>query len=260
MNRKVINTILVIFIIIFIISGGLLIKDLLRSKKEIKTNIKLAQIVSISKKEIDNIKKVNEDKSSIYAESGILYQYDKLWQKNNDMIGWIHIDGTNIDYPILYRENDSKYYLRKGFDKKYAYSGSIFITEKYSEDKNYTVIYGHNMKDGSMFSSLEKYKSKEFVKEHPIIQFDTITQEREYEIIGAFYSKIDEEENTFKYYNYNDLSNINVFNEFISNVKNNSIYDTGVEAIYGDKIIALSTCSYHTKNGRFAVIAKEKRK
>jgi len=90
------------------------------------------------------------------------------------------------------------------------------------------------MKDGSMFSSLEKYKSKEFVKEHPIIQFDTITQEREYEVIGAFYSKIDEEENTFKYYNYNDLSNINIFNEFISNVKNNSIYDTGVEAIYGD--------------------------
>jgi len=160
MNRKVINTILVIFIIIFIISGGLLIKDLLRSKKEIKTNIKLAQIVRISKKEIENIKKDNEDKSSIYAESGILYQYDKLCQKNNDMIGWIHIDGTNIDYPILYRENDSKYYLRKGFDKKYAYSGSIFITEKYSEDKNYTVIYGHNMKDGSMFSSLENKKIK----------------------------------------------------------------------------------------------------
>ena len=100
MNKKAINTILVIFIIIFIISGGLLIKDLLRSKKEIKTNIKLAQIVNISKKEIENIKKDNKDKSSIYTESGILYQYDKLWQKNNDMIGWIHIDGTNIDYPI----------------------------------------------------------------------------------------------------------------------------------------------------------------
>lgn len=71
----------------------------------------------INKEEIENIKKDNKDKSSIYTESGILYQYDKLWQKNNDMIGWIHIDGTNIDYPILYRENDSKYYLRKGFDK-----------------------------------------------------------------------------------------------------------------------------------------------
>ncbi len=254
MKKKIMYIALIVFISIFLISGGLLIKDLLRSKKEKSANEKLVQIVHKAKEEISK-------GNNIATKSGILYQYDKIYKKNNDMIGWIYIEGTNIDYPVMYKENDPEYYLRRGFDKKYAYSGSIFAGEGYSKEKNYVIIYGHNMKDESMFGTLNKYKTKKFAMEHPIIHFDTLTTENEYEIVGAFYSEIYDEnkKDVFKYYEYDDLSNKDTFNEFMNKVKENTLYNTGVEAEYGDKIIILSTCSYHTDNGRFAVIAKEKK-
>jgi len=264
MKKKMLYILLIILIVMFVTFGGLLIKDILRSKREIKANKELSQMVHIAKKEIEDRKKINNESAleSVYSETGTLYQYDSVSKKNKDMIGWIYIDGTNIDYPVMYKENEPEYYLRRGFDKEYAYSGSIFTGEGYTEDSNYTIIYGHNMKDDSMFGTLNRYKSKEFAEKHPIINFDTLTQEHQYEIIGAFYSEIYDgnQENVFKYYGYKTLSDSDIFYEFINQVKKYRLYDTEAEAEYGDKILTLSTCSYHKDNGRFVVVAREKKK
>ena len=109
-----------------------------------------------------------------------------------------------------------------------------------------------------MFTDLEKYKDEEFAKKHPVVLFDTLTEEGQYEIIAAFYGRVytEDDQDVFRYYQYDDLSDRDVFEEFIRQVKQAALYDTGVDVTFGDQILTLSTCSYHTNEGRFAVVAK----
>ena len=119
------------------------------------------------------------------------------------------------------------------------------------------VVYGHNMKDGSMFGELDLYLEEEFYKEHPNISFHTLYEEYTYEILAVFRSRIyGEKEDAFKYYQFYEAKTKEEFDDFYENVKELSLYDTGVEAEFGDTFLTLSTCAYHVKNGRLAVVAK----
>ncbi len=183
----------------------------------------------------------------------------KLYLINQDIAGWIRIDDTKIDYPVMFTPNEPEYYLHRSFKKEYSSSGVPFIGYGSSPDSKNIIIYAHNMKNGSMFANLLKYEDKGFWKEHNIINFVNLYEENKYEIIGAFYSKKygSEERNTFKYYNYPSLNTREEYEDYISKVKAASLYDTNTEAQYGDQLITLSTCSYHTKDGRFVVVAKK---
>ena len=125
-----------------------------------------------------------------------------------------------------------------------------------SECGNY-LIYGHHMRNGTMFTALLSYADKEFWQEHPTIQFNTLDGTGVYSILAAFYSKIyPEEEEEFRYYQYTDLRDIQDFNAYTNQVKEAALYDTGITAEYGDMLLTLSTCSYHVNNGRFVVVAR----
>lgn len=121
------------------------------------------------------------------------------------------------------------------------------------------IVYGHHMKNGTMFGSLGRYKKASYFRDHPVICFDTLTEEGAYEILGVFYSRVytDADEGVFRYYQYTDLTAEEAFDAYVRQVKAASLYDTGVEAVYGDKLLTLSTCSYHTENGRFVVVARQ---
>ena len=108
-----------------------------------------------------------------------------------------------------------------------------------------------------MFGSLPNYQTQDYAEEHSVIRYDTLAEAEEYELLSAFYTEInsDQEESGFRYYEYTDLSDPMVFKEYISQVKNKSLYDSDTEAVYGDKILTLSTCSYHTEDGRFVIVA-----
>ena len=123
------------------------------------------------------------------------------------------------------------------------------------------ILYGHNMKNGSMFHTIMSYADETFWKKHPVIRFDTLYQAGEYKVYAVFYSKVYyvEDNDVFRVYNYTDLNDEAVFYEFAKQAENASLYDTGVEVEYGDTFITLITCAYHTDNGRFVVVAvKEK--
>ena len=107
------------------------------------------------------------------------------------------------------------------------------------------------------FMDVTDYQSYEFAREHPVIHFDTLTEERDYEVLAAFYwDPVPRQENAlFHYYEYPELSSPEIFEEYIRQVKSYALYDTGVSTACGDKILTLSTCSYHTNNGRFVVVA-----
>ncbi len=189
----------------------------------------------------------------------ILARYAALYEKNHDMIGWLEIAGTGINYPVMFTPADGDFYIDKDFEGQQTVSGSLFADGRssFKPVSDNIIIYGHNMKNGAMFGALTEYRDKAFFNTHRIIRFDTVHEPVEYEVIAVFYSRVyKKSENIFKFYNFIETVNEQDFDDFISKIKSMSIYETGVTAVYGDTLITLVTCAYHVRNGRFVVIAK----
>lgn len=189
-----------------------------------------------------------------------ILKVNELQKENNDIIGWLEISGTNINYPVL-QGKDNSYYLKHNYKHEYISTGSIFVDKDFDFNKpsDNLLIYGHRNKVGLMFDELIKYKDESFYKEHKTIRFTTATNDNEYEILSAFYSRVfyTDETNVFRYYQFVNAENEEDYNNFVSNAKKASLYDTGLTADYGEQLMTLSTCDYNQKNGRFAVVAKK---
>lgn len=191
--------------------------------------------------------------------AAILPQYEALYSQNPDMVGWIKIEDTQVNYPVMQSPEDPWFYLRHDFDREYAYSGLPFLDSccDISTPISNLLIFGHNMKNGTMFGQLPKYKDKAFWEQHQLIQFDLLNETRTYEIIGIFQSKqYKDDEEGFRYYEYTDLTEMDRFIEYIEQVQRASIIDTGITANWGDQLLTLSTCSYYVDDGTFVVVAK----
>ncbi len=123
-----------------------------------------------------------------------LPRYDELLQVNPYVAGWLRIDDSVIDDPVVYTPGSQNYFLHRDIDGSNTSKGTLFIAVDWEEGYNNTLIYGHNMKDGTGFGSLQKFAKESYGRSHPVIHFDTLYEEREYELYAAFYSQIDEEE------------------------------------------------------------------
>ncbi len=259
-----------------------------------------------------------EAKTPAAEERETLKKYDELLKINPYVAGWLKIEGTLMDDPVVYTPGDQNYFLHRAIDGSEESKGTFFIAVNWQEGYNNTLIYGHNMKDGTAFGSLDKFADEAYGKEHHTICFDTLYEEREYELYAAFYSQIpvenleteedraaaeeelkeesiakieeegeeiaeeeltlkdialsyefgdvdiyrqqkDEDNGRFRYYFYTDLSEKEDFDYYAENVKERAIYDTGIEAEWGDEFVTLSTCSYHVENGRFVVVGIRKK-
>ncbi len=185
----------------------------------------------------------------------------KLQKENDDIVGWLEIEDTNINYPVL-QGDDNEFYLNRNYKKEKSEKGSIFLDAKYNWNipSNNLLIYGHNIINGLMFQDLLKYESQDFYKKHPNIKFTTEKDDKEYEIISVFKSRVyyKAEKNVFRYYDFINAKKEEDYMEFVKNAKKASIYDTETTAKYGDELITLVTCSYHIEDGRFVVIGREK--
>ena len=192
----------------------------------------------------------------------ILPEYQEIYAENQDLVGWLQIDDTIINYPVLQSdsEEDSQFYLTHSFAKKKDKNGSLFMDYRndfVDRDTN-LIIYGHNMKSGAMFGSLKKYLEKGYLEKHPKIRFDTIYERGTYEVIGAFLSEVSyQDEYTFRYYNFLNANNESEFEAFCVNVMQLDALKKGtLDAKYGDQLLTLSTCSSYTDEGRMFIIAK----
>lgn len=192
-------------------------------------------------------------------EKTLLPELAELYQQNGDLVGWINIADTNINYPVMQTVNEPNFYLKHGFDKAYSDYGCPYVQEDcdVQEPSDNLVIYGHHMKNGSMFAHLEKFKDKDFWNEHRTVTFNTLTDKQEYEILAVFRTVVyTDSADSFKYYRFVDAESSDEFDSYIAKCKELSIYDTGVTAEYGDQLITLSTCEYSRTNGRLVVVAK----
>ncbi len=199
-----------------------------------------------------------EDKKEQAKEHVILNKYAGLYEENSDFTGWLSIEGMKINYPVM-QCGDDEYYLHHDFYGNEDKYGCLYVRERADLNTPGTnvVIYGHNMRDGSMFGDLDFYKDEAFYEEHSIITFDTLYEERSYEIVAVFLSRVyGEDEEVFKYYDFYEARTPEEFQDFYENIKSMSLYDTKVTAEYGDTFITLSTCAYHVEDGRLVVVAK----
>ena len=208
----------------------------------------------------DNTGDVTEPtEEAIFDESKILQKYQSLYDKNNELFGWIKIENTNVNYPVMYCAYDNEKYLHADFYGNYLYEGIPYADMKCNRESDNILLYGHNMKNGTMFRDIIKYADKSFWEKHKTIMFSDLTKDYTYEVLAVFYDRIyKKSENVFKFYQFIDAENEEDFNYAISQFKQKSIYDTGVNAQYGDKLITLVTCAYHVENGRFVVVARRK--
>ena len=217
-----------------IISSYLLIKDLLEYKESNDASIELIEDVIIKE---DNINETKID-------------WEKLEDINTDIIGWIKIENTKINYPIL-KDNDNLKYLKHSFNGKYNINGSIFTLNDNPFQDNETIIYGHNMKSGLMFSELGKYMEKDFLKEHPDFEIYTRNQNYKATIFSCYSIGVNKEEKNIKSLSYEE--------EIEYYKKASKYYIENINEI--KKIVKLSTCSYlnnHTTptDQRYYIIAK----
>ena len=203
---------------------------------------------------------IQEPVTEPQAETRIANPYADAFRANKDMTAWLQIPDTNIDYPVMWTPEDESYYLYRDFDGSDNKNGCLILDTDSCLDPLTTnlIIHGHNMRSGAMFGNLTKYESKEYFENHRQMTLYTEDCQRNYEIIAVFrsqvYKKTDE---VFKFYKFFQADTQEEFDDFYKNIKNLSLYDTGVTAQFGDHFMTLSTCVYHVEQGRFVVVAKE---
>ena len=186
--------------------------------------------------------------------------YAALGDQNQDYIGWIEIPDTGIDYPVMCRKDDPEYYLHRSFDGSHASGGTPFLSEASSPDSICMIVYGHNMKNGTMFGTLDSYRNTDYMMQHPEIIFYVNGEARIYEVFAAVETKVPSDGkragDEFQYYNCAGDISMEEYGRLVSWLQKNSCYDAGIVPVYEEQILMLSTCSYHTKNGRFVVAAR----
>lgn len=248
-RKHKINYIQIIFIIIFILSVLGIGYYLYSTNKEKQEYKELANNI-----EVDTTGDVTEEKTER------MVQLEELQKENADIVAWIEIEGTNISYPIL-QTNNNEFYLTHNYKKEKSSGGSLFLDKDFdivNGSSNY-LIYGHRHKQGLMFEDLMKYAKEDFYKEHTKIKFTTLKEDVAYEIISVFYSRVyyQNEQDVFRYYYFVNAENETEYNNYIEQCKKASIYNIETTAEYGEQLLTLSTCSYHTEDGRFVVVAKK---
>lgn len=189
----------------------------------------------------------------------VLPEYAEAFSQNSDMVGWLEIPDTVINYPVMQMADDNEFYLNHDFEKRDNSAGTLFVD--YRSDvvnpTTNTIIYGHNMKNDSMFGSIDNYLDEEYYNNHKTVNFDTIYEKRKYEVVAVCLAEVAyQDENNYRYYNFIQAANQAEWEAFVGNVNSLSVYDGDVELEPSDKVLTLSTCNNYTEDGRLFLVCK----
>ena len=184
-------------------------------------------------------------------------RYESVMAQNGDFACWLKIPDSSIDYPVMKSsEDDPEFYLRRSFEKEYSFAGCLFIGGGCNLDSDSFIIYGHNMDTDTMFGELDRYADPDYALKHRLIQIGTPTEDRTYRVFAAFQSRIySADENVFKYYEQIGSLDELTYRDTVTQIRSMSMIDLADAPQYPAQLLFLSTCSYHTKNGRFVVAA-----
>ena len=268
--KRIISTILtIIAVLCALIAGVVTIQNYIDNQQsanamdELRANVATTEVSSgvetIATSETELPSEVTPTESSEEQIVAIENPYQNIFLQNDDMVAWIQIPDTNIDYPVMWTPQDESYYLYRAFDGGEDKNGSLILdTDSCLEPLTTNlIIHGHNMKSGAMFGNLTDYEDSSYCEEHKYISLYTKDCEKRYEILAVFRSQVYKKtDQVFKFYKFFQADTQEEFDDFYQNIKDLSLYDTGVTAEFGDHFLTLSTCVYHVENGRFVVVAK----
>lgn len=251
-RSPIISFLLVVFILIFIGSVGYLGYYYWKSAQN--------RTAYESLKDVYN-------QTTLIAPPGYPSGYDKdfaaLWQINPDTVGWLSIDGTDLDYPVVQTTDNTKYY-RTNFEGEYSEHAVPFVDTQVDLKKpsDNIIIYGHNIRtDGQMFNILKGYTELEFYQQHPVVEFDSVYHKGKYKIVSVFYANtLEQHGGVFPYHEFINAQSAEEKQAFIDDILIRSIINTGVDIQPSDELLTLSTCSYEFKDARYVVVARKVRK
>ena len=275
-KNRIYNILLLFFALIFLVSSGMLIHKLIQEKRQGDAFAGLAEIFT-EEAALEDVEPYPSGGGAA-AESGAAGQpvteaemiradwqsrisgYRQLYEQNNDFTGWIKVEGTVIDYPVMYTPDQRDYYLKRNFEKQNSAFGVPYISELciLGEEGTNLLIYGHHMKNGSMFAALEGYRDEGFYREHPYVRFDTLAESGLYEVVGSWLIpnagvQNQQVEELFQLLFAQDEEH---FEQDWQNVQKNFFVNTGISVSYHDKLLALVTCDYSYNDSRIVVIAR----
>jgi sortase B len=199
------------------------------------------------------------DKNYAADEREILPDMTELYSQNSDFVGILEVVDTDINYPVCQTPNDPEYYLRRDFYGETSTAGTLFVDYRCDivNPTTNTIIYGHNMRSGTMFGGLKRYLDYDYYQSHKTIIFKTLYEEQEYEVVGVGLSAVGyDDDDSYKYYNFIDAVTGSELQEFLDNIQSLSVYDETIDISSTDKILTLSTCNSYTEDGRMFVVAK----
>ena len=277
MKRWLSNLLILVFVVVFLVSGFFLGRYWLRSRQSQQQFDELTQLMEQARPTMPQIPQQEDlPEQTAASEEGteppselvsvidpktgetvqILPEYVPLYERNSDLVGWIAIPDTNINYPVVQSPDRPDHYLYRDFYGEDSTHGCIYAREAcdVQTPSDNVVIYGHRMKDGSMFNNLLHYEKQSYYEAHKYIQFDNLQEHHVYEIMAVF--KTVATASGFDYHLFVDAFDEADFADFVAQCKAMSLYETGVSAEYGDKLITLSTCEYSQDNGRMVIVAK----
>ncbi len=206
-------------------------------------------------------KKKEKEKKTDPADLTVLKKYRDLYKQNKDLAGWLSVEGTVIDYPVMQTgKKNPDFYLHHDFEKKESDHGTLFIDARndYVDRDTNLIIYGHNMRDGTMFGGLKSFMDPEYFKQHRRLTFHTIYEKAEYEIVAVCLSKVNyQDDHAFRYYNFLNAERKADFQAFLANIQQLTVFDQKIDISYGDELLTLSTCNSYIQDGRLFLIAKK---
>ena len=245
MRKKICIALMAAFTVLLGVSSYFIIDHYREAEHQEQMYDSLVQLVEDSETEPVEPIIYSEDKT-------ILPELTELYRQNNDLVGWICMEDTNINYPVMQTVDNPNYYLKRGFDKEYSSYGCPYVQEDCDvlKPSDNLVIYGHHMNNGTMFADLCNYASKAYRDAHPTVVIETKDGVSVYTVFSVMKVKSDDD-----WYRFTSVGKEKSYNSMIEYAKEKSIYDTGITPAYNQQILTLSTCYGDSNDGRILILA-----
>lgn len=249
MAKRILPVITLLFAAVMLFSAGMIIKETDEHRQDISEFEKLEDLITEPEQPVTNNENTAEPKST-----QSLRNLAPLFKQNEDCLGWISIPDTSVNYPVMHTPQESEKYLRRSFDGEYSVSGVPFLEGTASLNDTNLIIYGHNMKNGTMFSDVTRYREKDFCEEHPYIELETKDDLKRYDVFAVVCVK-----KTDNWYKFRYAENEEQYRDKIDEIRKQSLYDNGIVPRYGQQLITLSTCYGNAKDDRIIIIGVEQK-
>ena len=265
MKKPVFTIVVILLLIAFGVSAFMVGSYVIESKEQERLNEELANMIATTVPTEETTQATQETEApeetteatqeTEPTEPLMIPAYEELYAKNSDTVGWLQIEGTKLNNPVVQTPDDPNFYLQRDFNKNYSEWGTVYAwgSADLQRPSDNVTLFGHTMQDGSMFACLQNYTRQEFWENNKLIFFNTLTEYHTYKVYAVF--KTSANIGNFAYHQFVDANTEEEFNTFVSTCKEKAFYDTGITPVYGDKLLTLSTCEYSLDNGRLVICA-----